>query len=62
MQLEDIASKLGLGLTDDAACLVAKAIRDGAYQNAGNMLSSLARLVPTPGICSLPSYDWFRRR
>eukprot|EP00976_Prorocentrum_cordatum_P098324 1191351-Prorocentrum_minimum.AAC.8 len=30
--------------------------------DAGYMLSSLVRLVPTPGICSLSSYDWFRRR
>uniref|UniRef100_A0A7S0R0Q0 PCI domain-containing protein n=1 Tax=Pyramimonas obovata TaxID=1411642 RepID=A0A7S0R0Q0_9CHLO len=29
ISLDDIASKLGLGQTDDAACLVAKAIRDG---------------------------------
>jgi len=29
ISLEDVAVKLGLGLTDDAACLVAKAIRDG---------------------------------
>eukprot|EP00959_Pyramimonas_sp_CCMP1952_P053411 1117363-Pyramimonas_sp.AAC.1 len=29
---------------------------------AGYMLSSLMRLVPAPGICSLPSCDWFRRR
>eukprot|EP00959_Pyramimonas_sp_CCMP1952_P178677 3734722-Pyramimonas_sp.AAC.1 len=25
------------------------------------MLSSLVRLVPAAGICSLPSCDWFRR-
>jgi len=29
ISLEDVAKKLGLGLTDDAECLVAKAIRDG---------------------------------
>ena len=27
---------------------------------AGYMLSSLVRLVPAPGICSLPSCDWFK--
>eukprot|EP00976_Prorocentrum_cordatum_P077539 1182731-Prorocentrum_minimum.AAC.1 len=26
------------------------------------MHSSLVRLVPTPGICTLPSCDWCRRR
>lgn len=29
LQLTDISDKLGLGMTDDASCLVAKAIRDG---------------------------------
>eukprot|EP00959_Pyramimonas_sp_CCMP1952_P080211 1676630-Pyramimonas_sp.AAC.1 len=36
--------------------------REESIYDAGYMLSSLVRLVPMPGICSLPSCDWFRCR
>eukprot|EP00959_Pyramimonas_sp_CCMP1952_P153015 3200877-Pyramimonas_sp.AAC.2 len=39
--------------------------KDGRPQQgktlSGHMLSTLSRLAPAPGICSLPWHDWLQR-